>query len=218
MHLVDVANGVMGASAVVGTSIANAVGYAYKVKLRKEKRIVVVMFGDGATEEGVFYESLNFAALKKLPILFICENNGFAIFTHQTKRQAVPEISRRVEPFGIPAKVIGDDVLALRSEIEATVQQMKESGEGPYFFECQTYRWREHVGPSEDYTAGHRTREEAAPWIANDQVARVAGMLDASARSRIEAEVEAEITAAFEFAENSLFPDDEELFRDVYKS
>ena len=218
MHLVDVANGVMGASAVVGTAIANAVGYAYKVKLRKEKRIVVVMFGDGATEEGVFYESLNFAALKKLPILFICENNGFAIFTHQTKRQAVPEISRRVEPFGIPAKVIGDDVLALRSEIEATVQQMKESGEGPYFFECQTYRWREHVGPSEDYTAGHRTREEAAPWIANDQVARVAGMLDASARSRIEAEVEAEITAAFEFAENSLFPDDEELFRDVYKS
>jgi TPP-dependent pyruvate/acetoin dehydrogenase alpha subunit len=218
MHLVDVANGVMGASAVVGTSIANAIGYAYKVKLRKEKRIVVVMFGDGATEEGVFYESLNFAALKKLPVLFICENNGFAIFTQQSKRQAVPQIHRHVETFGIPTKVIGDDVITLRSEVAAAVERMKDGGEGPYFFECQTYRWREHVGPSEDYAAGHRTREEAEPWIANDQVARVGGMLDADTRSRIECKVEKEIAAAFEFAENSPFPDEGELYRDVYKS
>jgi TPP-dependent pyruvate/acetoin dehydrogenase alpha subunit len=94
---------------------------------------------------------------------------------------------------------------------------MKDSGEGPYFFECQTYRWREHVGPSEDYAAGHRTREDAAPWIENDQVARVGGMLNADTRSRIESEVENEIAAAFEFAESSPFPDEDELYRDVYK-
>lgn len=216
MHLVDVANGVMGASAVVGTSIANAVGYAYKVKLHREKRVVVAMFGDGATEEGVFYESLNFAALKKLPILFICENNGFAIFTHQQKRQAVPEISRRIEPFGIPAKVMPDDVLNLHAEVDSIVRRIREDGAGPYFLECQTYRWREHVGPAEDYTAGHRTREEAAPWIANDQVARVAGMLEHGVRSRIEAEVEHEIATAFAYAESSPFPDEAELYRDVY--
>jgi TPP-dependent pyruvate/acetoin dehydrogenase alpha subunit len=123
-----------------------------------------------------------------------------------------------VETFGIPTKVIGDDVITLRSEVAAAVERMKDGGEGPYFFECQTYRWREHVGPSEDYAAGHRTREEAEPWIANDQVARVGGMLDADTRSRIECKVEKEIAAAFEFAENSPFPDEGELYRDVYKS
>src|SRR5439155_4707591 len=92
MHLVDAAHGVMGASAVVGTTIPHAVGYAYAMKLRGEDRIVVSFFGDGATDEGVFDESLNFAALKRLPILFVCENNSYAIHTHQVRRQAQANI------------------------------------------------------------------------------------------------------------------------------
>src|SRR5258708_17249435 len=90
MHLVDVARGVMGTSAVVATTVPNAVGYAYAPKYRREKPVVVSFHDDGATEEGVFAENLNFAALKRLPLLFVCENNGYAIHPHQTKRHAPP--------------------------------------------------------------------------------------------------------------------------------
>ena len=101
MHLADLAHGVMGASAVVGTTIPHAVGYAYAQKVRRTGSICATFFGDGATDEGVFHESLNFAALKQLPMLFICENNGYAIHTHQRLRQANPNISERVKPYGI---------------------------------------------------------------------------------------------------------------------
>src|SRR5262252_1271798 len=91
MHLIDVAAGVFGASAVVGTTIPHAVGYAYALRLRREDRVVLCVFGDGAVDEGVFYESLNFAALKRLPVLFACENNAYAIHTHQRLRQRMPD-------------------------------------------------------------------------------------------------------------------------------
>ena len=114
MHLIDPAAGVMGTSAVVGTTIANAVGYAYALQYRRTECIVASFFGDGATEEGVFAESLNFAALKRLPVLFVCENNRYAIHTHQSRRQATPAICDRARAHGIPAERIEDnDVLEL---------------------------------------------------------------------------------------------------------
>ena len=109
MHLVDVEHGFMGTSAVVGTTIPNAVGYAYAIKQQHRNSIVASFFGDGATEEGVFYESLNFASLKALPIIFICENNLYAIHTHQLQRQCNPNICDRVRSFGIPAECIGNN-------------------------------------------------------------------------------------------------------------
>src|SRR5207253_10069164 len=126
MHLVDVARGVMGTSAVVATTIPNAVGYAYATKLRRERRVVVSFFGDGATEEGVFHESLNFAALKKLPILFVCENNRYAIHTHQRRRQAAPAICRRARAQGIPARRIDDnDVLHLFENSQKVLRRLR---------------------------------------------------------------------------------------------
>src|SRR5262249_23667412 len=100
MHLIDTDAGVLGTSAVVGTTIANAVGYAYALQYRQAEAIVVSFFGDGATEEGVFAESLNFAALKRLPILFVCENNQYAIHTHQSRRQGQLAICERARAFG----------------------------------------------------------------------------------------------------------------------
>lgn len=217
MHLVDAAHGVMGASAVVGTTIPHAAGYAYALKLRRKDSVVVSFFGDGGADEGVFYESLNFAALKKLPMIFICENNSYAIHTHQLCRQPTANIAERARVFGVPAERIEDDVLRVHERVGAAVKALRAGEPGPFFFECLTYRWKEHVGPNDDFHLGYRTREEADPWMKNDQVKRLAGLLEADQRRRIESEVEAEIQAAFAFAEESPFPDGSELFTDMFK-
>jgi TPP-dependent pyruvate/acetoin dehydrogenase alpha subunit len=218
MHLIDVAAGVFGASAVVGTTIPHAVGYAYALHLRREPRIVAAMFGDGALDEGVFYESLNFAALKGLPVLFLCENNGYAIHTHQRLRQARPDGCARAAALGIEAERIEDgDVLRIAERARVAADALR-TGSGPCFLECWTYRWKEHVGPGEDWQLGYRAREEAEPWLRSDQVPRLAGMLPAAAAERIRREVEAEIADAFLFAETSPVPAPEELHTDVFRS
>jgi TPP-dependent pyruvate/acetoin dehydrogenase alpha subunit len=217
MHLIDPDAGIMGTSAVVGTTLANAVGYAYALQYRRRDAIVVSFFGDGATEEGVFAESLNFAALKKLPILFVCENNQYAIHTHQSRRQGRLAICERACAHGVPAERLeNDDVLQLFQRSQETVCQLR-AGHGPAFFEVMTYRWQEHVGPNQDYQLGYRTAEEARPWMANDQVARLARMLDPEDRVRIDTEVEDEISAALAFAESSPFPEPAELYAHVFK-
>jgi TPP-dependent pyruvate/acetoin dehydrogenase alpha subunit len=217
MHLVDVARGVMGTSAVVATTIPNAVGYAYAIKYRRENRVAVSFLGDGATEEGVFAESLNFAALKRLPLLFVCENNRYAIHTHQSKRQATLDICARVRAHGIPAETIegGDAFRILKSASEAVAAM--RNGAGPRFIECMTSRWVEHVGPGEDFGLGFRSREEIEPWKQADQVERLGGMLPPKQRDDIEAEVKSEIEDAFEFAEQSPFPGADELYKHVYR-
>jgi TPP-dependent pyruvate/acetoin dehydrogenase alpha subunit len=217
MHLVAVEAGMMGASAVVGTTIANAIGYAYAVQLRRTGQLVVSFFGDGATEEGVFSESLNFAVLKRLPIVFVCENNQYAIHTHQSRRQGNTDICERVRALGLPAERIEDnDVLALYQRMRARAVKVR-AGAGPYLFEVMTYRWREHVGPGTDYQLGFRSEKECEPWIDNDQVKRLAELLDPAARGRIDEEVEAEVAAAFAFAEASPMPGAEELYTDLFK-
>src|SRR5947209_17378555 len=151
MHLIAPEQGVMGMSAVVGTTIANAAGYAYALRFRREPALVASFFGDGATEEGVFAETLNFAVLKQLPILFVCENNQYAIHTHQSRRQGTPAICERARAFGLPAERLnGDDVVGLVDRARDVVPRVRH-GDGPWFFEVMTYRWREHVGPGADY-------------------------------------------------------------------
>lgn len=216
MHLIDPEAGVMGMSAVVGTTIANAAGYAYALQLRRSDAVVVSFFGDGATEEGVFAETLNFAALKRVPVLFVCENNGYAIHTSQARRQGRPDIRAKAEAFGVPAvRLDGSDVFELHRQSAQTVSDIR-SGSGPRFIEVTTYRWREHVGPGHDYGLGFRSEAEAEPWVAADPVARLAEQLPPDARARIEREVEGEIAVAFAFAERSPFPGPDELMTDIY--
>jgi len=217
MHLVDVAHGVMGTSAVVGTTIPHAVGYAYALKLKRKDSIIVSFFGDGAVDEGVFHESLNFAALKRTPIIFVCENNSYAIHTHQLRRQPYANICERARVYGMPAEQIKDDALRIYERVSLAAQALRAGEAGPFFFECLTYRWKEHVGPNDDYHLGYRTREEADPWVKNDQVKRLAALVGPERRQQIEREVEAEIQAAFVFAEESPFPDASELLADVFE-
>ena len=218
MHLIDIDAGVMGTSAVVGTTIPLAVGYAYALKLQGKDSIVVSFFGDGAVDEGVFHESMNFAALKKVPIIFICENNFYAIHSHQRERQAMCNICERARAYGIPAeKIDNNDVLRFYELVKKAVDEIRSGGSGPRFFECMTYRWKEHVGPNEDFDAGYRSRSEAELWFEKDQCKRMAELLDPGIRQNIEDDVETEIREAFEFAEQSPFPDDEELYTDIFK-
>jgi pyruvate dehydrogenase E1 component alpha subunit len=217
MHLVDMSHGVLGTSAVVGTTIPIAVGCALALKRQGSGRVVAAVFGDGATEEGAFHESMNFASLHRLPILFVCENNAYAIHTPLSKRWATPRLCDRVETYGIPARQVRDaDVFAIRHIASDAYAVMRSGESGPFFLECLTYRWREHVGPGEDYDRGYRQREELAPWQENDQVERVGLSIDTEDRRRIDAEIEAEIAAAFEFAEISPMPGKQELYSDVY--
>ena len=218
MHLVDLSAGVMGTSAVVGTTIPHAVGYAYATRLQGKDTVVACFFGDGAIDEGVFHESMNFAALKRLPVLFICENNFYSIHSQQLTRQPASNIVERARAYSMPAERVEDsDVLRIHHLVKEAIEEMRAEKSGPRFFECLTYRWKEHVGHHDDFDKGYRSISEAEPWFANDQVKRLAHLLEPRVREEIEAEVEAEIRAAFEFAERSPFPSEEELYTDVFK-
>src|SRR5262245_1953069 len=188
MHLINLDQHILGTSAVVGTTIPIAVGYALALKRQGTGRVVVAFFGDGATEEGVFHESLNFAALHRLPVLFVCENNFLAIHTPIEKRWATRQLCERVGTYGIPAHQVTDsDVLMIRNVVEDAIASIRREGFGPVFLECHTYRWREHVGPGEDYDAGYRSRKELERWQAIDQVKAIGQRLSPSERLKIEA-------------------------------
>ena len=216
MHVIDTAAGFMGTSVVVGTTIPQAVGYAYALKLSGKDGIVASFFGDGAVEDGIFHESLSFAALKSVPILFICENNGCAIYSHQTKRQPINNICERARVYGMPAERIeNSDVFEIHERVERASSEIRNERQGPRFFECMTYRWMEHVGPHEDFDAVYRSRRDALPEFEKDPLKTLGASLDPVRRGQIELDVETEIYEAFTFAEESPFPNDGELYADV---
>lgn len=218
MHLIDVAAGMMGTSAVVGTGIPNAVGHALALKLQRSTAIVACMFGDGAVEEGAFHEALNFASLRKLPVLFVCENNRYAIHSAQEQRQGGNDILSLARAHGIPAgRIDTSDSVAIANLLAPMVDAIRTGSHGPGFIEIMTYRWKEHVGPNEDWSFGYRSLEEAAPWHAQDPVETVGRRLPADVRRDIEREVEAEIAAAFAAAEAAPFPDEHELYLHVFR-
>lgn len=216
MHLIDVQAGLMGTSAIVGTTIPQAVGYAFASRYTRSDRVVVTFFGDGATEEGVFHESLNFAALKRLPVLFVCENNLYAIHSHIRDRLANLDFCERARAHGVSAERIeANDIFALRHAVETALVRMRAGG-GPHFIEVETYRFSRHVGPGDDLSVGYRTRAEIDAWRTRDQVTRLAAMLPPQQRRQIESDVEAEVTDAFAFAERSPFPPDNGLYEHVF--
>jgi len=217
MHLVDIAHGVLGSSAVVGSTVPIAMGYAFALKREGRGRVVAAFFGDGATEEGVLWESLNFSALHKLPILFVCENNGYAIHEPIEKRWAVRDLIAKVRAFGLPAsRIDGSDVVAIRAAAASAVAPMRRGAHGPSFIECMTYRWREHVGPNADFDAGYRSQAELEPWAAADAVTRVGAMIGPAARQTIESDIERQVRDAVSFAEQSSTPASSELKTHVF--
>lgn len=218
MHLIDTRAGVMGASAVVATTIPQAVGYALAIKMRREDRVVVCFFGEGASEEGAFHESLNFAQLKKLPVLFVCENNFFAIHSRTSTRQSTQSVTALAQAHGLVGRRLEKmDLDLIRDTAQTFVNEIR-AGAGPRFMECCCYRWMEHVGPARDFAVGYREETEAEPWFREDAVISAGEKLAMDVRRRIEAEVDSEIRAAFDFAEQAPFPPESELMTDLYSS
>jgi pyruvate dehydrogenase E1 component alpha subunit len=166
VHLSAPEVGFIAASAILGQTMAVAAGSAWSFKMDGSSRIAVCFFGDGAIEEGIFHETLNFASLKQLPVVFVCENNGYSTHTPLEVRQPKGvTIWERARGYRIASQFAdGNDVLAVRRAAEEAVAWAR-SGNGPYFLEFATYRWREHVGPNWDYEAGYRTKAEVDFWI-----------------------------------------------------
>jgi pyruvate dehydrogenase E1 component alpha subunit len=159
MHLVDAANGVLGATGVVAGNLALAAGAAWAAQALGKQNIAVVFFGDGATGAGVFHETLNLAALWHLPVLFVCENNGYAEFTGREEHSNVTHVSSFAAPYAIPTKTIdGNDLLAVYASAGEAIEMLRR-GEGPYLLECMTFRLAGHfVGDAQQY----RSKEELA--------------------------------------------------------
>lgn len=221
MHLVDPDQGILGASAIVGGTIPLAVGAALGSRLKKRDQVAVAFFGDAAAEQGVLYEGLNFAALKKLPVLFVCENNFFATHSPISDRQVLPNIWERGTVYGVPGYHFeGDDVIPIYQAALQMVERARR-GEGPSFLECQAYRWKEHVGPNEDYNLGYRTKEELEAWKARCPIRNLEKkLLDLSLMNetdftRIREEIDREIEEAVSFAKASPLPEPEELMTEI---
>jgi TPP-dependent pyruvate/acetoin dehydrogenase alpha subunit len=216
MHLVDPDVGMMGTSAVVATGVSNAVGAALALRMKKSPAIVACFFGEGAVDEGAFHESINFASLKKLPILFVCENNFYAIYSHVKDRLAGPGLCARARAYGVEAELIEDgDPLKLHARVGVAVDAVRR-GEGPRFLECMTYRWRDHVGPTEDRQHQYRPDAELDQKIAADNLAGLGRLLPEETRASIEAAEEQRVAIAIQFAEASAFPADQEVFDHVF--
>ncbi len=181
MHLIDPDSGMMGSAPIVAGTISLAVGAALASSIRKDNRVTVSFFGDGATGEGVLYESLNFAALKKLPIIFACENNLYA--THMPIRECRVNqpISKIAEPLGIKTYCVdGNDVLQVYDAGLQAVETCR-SGEGPVFMEFMTYRLRGHVGPDDNIQGFHtdiRPKDEIAMWQQKDPIMKFGARSD----------------------------------------
>lgn len=224
MHLVDEEAGFMGSTAIVGNTIPVAVGLGLSIKLRNTNQVSCVFFGDGATEEGVFYESVSFAALKKLPVLFICENNFYSVYSPLRVRQ--PEgrkIHQLAGSLGLPASHgDGNDAVRVYDMVRRAVDGIRR-GDGPQFLEFTTYRWREHCGPNFDNDIGYRTEDEYLAWKKRDPIVMLQESLLGDGRATREeldgmAETaQAEVDSAFTFAEQSPFPDPSEAYTGVFK-
>ena len=222
MHLIDKSVGIAGTSAIVGGAVPIATGAALAAKMKQDDRVVVVFIGDATTEEGVTAESLNFAALKKLPVIFFCENNFYSVQSPLAARQPARDIRVWAEAHGMPAvSVDGVNVLAANVAVRDAVARAR-AGDGPTFVEVAVYRFRAHGGAGDDSKTGYRSEAERTAWEAVDPLPLFgeylmrSAKLDAAAIQTMEREITVEIADAFELALASPNPTEEDLYRHVY--
>lgn len=221
MHIADIAKGNLGANAIVGGGIPIASGSALALKLMNKKNVTVAFFGDGASNQGTFHESINMASNWKLPVIFVCENNGFGISTPVEQSTSVADISVRGVSYNIPGVTVdGNDVLAI-DEAFCAAQKRALTGEGPTLIECKTYRWKGHwTGDPEVY----RSREMVTAWMEKCPIKRFRKyLLEQKFFSKeeldiIEQEAIDEANRAAEFAINSPLPDADHVMDDVFVS
>jgi pyruvate dehydrogenase E1 component alpha subunit len=203
---------------IVGSTIPIAVGTAFATLFSNKKLISVVFFGDAAVEEGVFYESMNFASLKKLPIIFVCENNLFAVYSPLKVRQPANRSNLKIaDGHGIKGyQGDGNNVMEVYNLAKAAIEKAR-NGEGPTFLEFSTYRWREHCGPNYDNHLGYRTENEFEAWKLRDPIKQLEKQgIHISEIEQMINKINKEINKAFLLAKNDQFPDESMLFEHVY--
>ena len=223
MHLIDESVGFMGSTAIVGNTIPIGVGLALAKKIKSESGIAVVFLGDGAIEEGVFYESANFAALKKLPVLFVCENNLYSVYSSLKDRQPMGrKIHELAASIGLWAKHGNGNSVEEAYNICLEAYKHVLSGQGAAFIELDTYRWREHCGPNYDNDIGYRSVAEYEKYRANDPIAAFeAQLIENKIISQVDCsnvvdEINRKIAQAFESAKAAPFPDELSRYQHVY--
>ncbi len=223
MHLVDKKNGFMGSSSIVGNSIPIGVGLGMSLKLNKLKNISVIFLGDAAIETGVFFESVNFAIIKKLPVIFICENNLYSVYTHLNERQPINrKIYKMTSGLGIKSfHFDGSKPFLFASKLEKILKKVREKSE-PCFVEFSTYRHLEHCGPFNDDNLKYRSKNELKKWLSKDPYANLKSDLSNDLKLKknlqnLEEKNIQKIKSAFKFAEQSKFPRKVDMMKNVYK-
>ena len=222
MHLIDISAGHLGSSSIVGGGVPIGTGLSLSIKMKGNNRVCAIFFGDGAADEGVLYESINFAMLKKLPAIYILENNQWSVCSHVSARQAGENIFHQASSdLLFTRKIDGNDVLKV---YEAAYQAVKRArnGLGPSFIECQTYRILGHAGCRSQDPKGYRSREEIKSWEKRCPVTNFAtllrkeGLLTEDKCYAIKQQIESEINDAFAFAIESPLPTEKDLHKDLF--
>ena len=222
MHMVAPQVNIFGTSAIVAGSIPIALGAAFASKYKKDKRVSVVFFGDGAVDEGTFFEALNLASLKKLPIVFVCENNFYATNSHQRVRQVNTNIYNIASHFKMPGLLVdGNDIFEVLKTSRSAVERARKNS-CPSLIEARTYRWKTHVGPETDIDKGFRNKKEVYPWTKKCPIKRFTAhvlkrkLLSRGDLAKIEKKVSKEIETAVRFAKHSPYPAKSDIYKDVY--
>ena len=223
MHLIDQSVGFMGSTAIVGNSIPIGAGLGLSLKIKKSKNISCVFIGDGAIEEGVFAETINFCAQRNLPVLFICENNLYSVYSHLRVRQPEGrEIFKMIDSMGVKSlKSDGNDVFKSYEIIKRASSSIRKNG-GPRFIEFDTYRWREHCGPNYDNDIGYRSEEEFLQWKKKDPILNAEKKLKRlkyisdDEILKITRQAQIKVNRAFKFADDSPFPKKNEALQDIF--
>ena len=224
MHIVSYELGILGANGIVGGGIPIATGAALASSFHGNDAVAVAFFGDGASNEGTFHESLNLAGLWKLPVIYVCQNNGYAEFTRTSESTAVKDIAIRAPGYDMPGVIVdGNDVLAVYETTRAAVARAK-GGEGPTLIEAKTYRWEGHVVGEQAFVGEYRPAEEIesamqrCPIVLFGRKLVATGFIAEPELTRIATEVQREIDAAVAFAQSSPLPEPEEALADVFAS
>jgi len=220
MHIADLDLGMLGANGIVGAQGPIAVGAAFAARYKGTDAVSICFFGDGATNQGAIHEAMNLAAVLKLPVIFVCENNLYGEWTRQDRHQTIRDVSERAKAYNIPGTIVdGMDVLAVRQVMSEAVERARR-GEGPSLVECKTYRFYDHLGVGDGST--DRPPEEIAEWKTRDPIPRFRSYLietetltEADA-AEIEQRVAARIEDALAFAEAAPLPTPDVLLDDVY--
>ncbi|HSB04123.1 MAG TPA: thiamine pyrophosphate-dependent enzyme [Thermodesulfobacteriota bacterium] len=222
MHIANFEIGILGANGIVGAGMPIAGGAGLSIKMRRTDQVVACFFGDGACNQGAFHESLNLAALWKLPVIYVCENNQYAISVAQHRAGSIVDYYLRKSSYGIEGcKVDGNDVLAVSGAAREAVDRARR-GEGPTLMECKTYRWRGHYEGEADRTYTYRSRDETEEWITDCPIERFRkrlfeeGILKEADFTALEEEIRKELEEAIQFAKDSPEPEPEDALKGLY--